>query len=49
MPFAIILAILAQHGRETIAIIKSNQPGGVVVKTNLDSVGTQHFVESCEM
>ena len=44
-----ILAILAQHGREAIAIVKSNQPRGVIVKTNLDPVGTQNLVESRKM
>ena len=33
MLLARILAILAQHGRETIAIVKSNQPRGVVARS----------------
>lgn len=49
MRLACVFAILAQHGRETIAIVKPNQPRRVIVKANLDSVRTQDLVESRKM
>src|SRR5260370_20810958 len=44
-----IFAILAQHRREAIAIVQSNQPRSVVIKTNLDSIVTQNLVEGRKM
>ena len=49
MLLARIFAILAQHCREAIAIVHSNQPRNVVVKTNLDSVVMQNLVEGRKM
>jgi hypothetical protein len=44
-----ILAILAQHRRETIVIVKPNQPRRIILKLNLNSISPQNFVESREM
>src|SRR5271168_3447029 len=49
MLVARIFAILAQHGREAIAIVESDQPRRIFVERNFDSVGTQHVVERREV
>src|SRR5208282_3416576 len=44
-----IFPILAQHGREAIVIVKSNQPRGVFVERNFDPLGTQNVIKRREM
>ena len=43
------VAILAQYRREAIAIVQSNQPRNVIIKTNLDPIVTQNLVERRKM